>query len=80
MGQQLGLGPPTRDWCCKERYELQFVKERKDRSQKLILMIMATMIILRQSTVIMGEGNGATNLALKNSTTTLQIAQEMMIN
>ena len=34
----------------------------------------------RQSTVIMGEGNGATNLALKNSTTTLQIAQEMMIN
>ena len=34
MGQQLGLGPPTRDWCCKERYELQFVKERKDRSKK----------------------------------------------
>ena len=34
MGQQLGLGPPTNDWCCKESHELQIVKEWKDRSQK----------------------------------------------
>ena len=30
MGQKLGLGPPTRDWCCKESHMFQLIKERKD--------------------------------------------------
>ena len=30
MGQQLGLGPPTRDWCCKKKHSWVAILQRQD--------------------------------------------------